>query len=321
MSAPLLASDRVQVLLTLVPFLLERGDVSVAEAAAEFGVTESQMRTMVTKLTFVGLPGSDGYWQQPHELFDIDWDLLEQEDRIEITQAIGLRRAPRLTSREAAALLAGLRLASSLPEVADSEVVRGLMAKLAAGATSAPADVVVVSPRVDEVREVVGRALREAVAVEFTYRAQDAENETTRTVDPVKILISNGDWYLQGWCHLRRAMRTFNLERVRDARLTDIRSEHSGEPAPELFEPSDDDDVAAIRFRSEHAPLVGEFLGRAELEEQDGFTTARLRVADARSLKRLVARRGGLVEILEPAAARRAAEAWADEALELYGDS
>ncbi|WP_119697740.1 helix-turn-helix transcriptional regulator [Microbacterium halotolerans] len=313
----LLSTDRVQILLTLVPYLLERGEVSVEEAAEEFGVSAEQMRGMVEKLTVIGLPGDGGYWQQPHELFDINWDLLDGSGIIEITQAVGLRRAPRLTSREAAALLAGLRLASSLPGVADSDVVRSLIAKLAAGASAAPADVVVVPARVDEVRELVGRALRERVAVEFRYRAKDGP-ETTRTVDPVKLVISNGDWYVQGWCHTRRAMRTFNLERVSDAHITGKPAQHSGEEAPALFARGADDDIAAIRFRSEYAPLVGDYLEGAELHDDGDVIRARVRVGDARSLKRLAALRAGHVEIVEPDAARRAAAEWAQAGLDQY---
>lgn len=318
MSAAGMSTERVQLLLTLVPYLLEREEVAVDEAAAEFGVSPAQMRAMVEKLTVIGLPGEDGYWQQPHELFDIDWDLLDQQDRIRITQAVGLRRAPRLTSREAAALLAGLRLAAAMPGVAGSEVVGDLIAKLSAGASAAPADVVVVPPRVDGVRDVVSRALRERVAVEFRYRAPDAP-ETVRTVDPVKIVIADGEWYVQGWCHLRRAMRTFNVDRISEPRLTDIPATHTADSAPELFAPGEDDDVAVIRFRTEHAPLMGGYLGRADVEETEGMTTARLRVADARVLKRLAAQRGGLVELLEPAGARRAAREWALAGLAQYG--
>ncbi|MGO1769036.1 MAG: helix-turn-helix transcriptional regulator [Microbacterium sp.] len=317
MSAAGMSTERVQLLLTLVPYLLEREEVSVAEAAGEFGVTAEQMRRMVEKLTVIGLPGEDGYWQQPHELFDIDWDLLDLHDRIRITQAVGLRRAPRLTSREAAALLAGLRLAAAMPGVAESDAVGDLIAKLSAGSSAAPADVVVVPPRVDGVRAVVSRALRERVAVEFRYRAPDAP-ETVRTVDPVKIVISDGEWYVQGWCHLRRAMRTFNVDRIGAPRLTDIAATHTAETAPELFAPGEDDDVAVIRYRTEHAPLMGGYLGRAEIEETGGSATARLRVADARTLKRLATLRGGLVELLEPASARRAAAQWARDGLAQY---
>ncbi|WP_105565108.1 helix-turn-helix transcriptional regulator [Microbacterium halophytorum] len=317
---PLVSSDRVRIALTLVPFLLERGEVSVADAAAEFGVAENEMRRMVQKLTLVGLPGEAGYWQQPHELFDIDWDLLDGQDVIRITQAVGLRRAPRLSSREAAALVAGLRLAAAIPGVGDTDAVRSLSAKLAAGAAAAPADVVVVPPAVDAVRDAFGRALRDRVALRFRYRAPDAA-ETTRTVDPVKLTLSNGQWYLQGWCHERRAMRTFNLDRVSEPRLTGVTATHTADAAPDLFAPGDDDDVAVIRYRREHARLAGDYLAAARTEADGGYEEASLRLGDARSLKRLAALRGGLIEVLSPPAARRAAAEWARAGLAQYGES
>ncbi|MCD1267423.1 WYL domain-containing protein [Microbacterium sp. MEC084] len=316
----LLTPDKVRLFLTLVPYLIERGEVSLAEAAREFDVTPDAMRSMVEKLTVIGMPGEGDYLQMPNEMFDINWDLLDEHDVIEITQTVGLERAPRLTAREAAALLAGLRLASSLPGVAPGEVLSGLLAKLARGASSTPAEVIVAPEPVDEVRTLVSQALREQVALSFTYRRPDAE-PTTRTVDPVKVIVTDGQWYLQGWCHLRRAMRNFLLERVRDPTLTDIPIEHAHEPVPGLFEPGENDQVAVVRFASSLAPLVGDYLAGAETTEADGVTTARLRVSDARSLKRLAARRAGRVEVLEPASARRAAAEWAAEALALYGET
>lgn len=314
---PLLATYRAALILQLVPYLIGKGEVSVAEAADEFDVTPEQLRGMVEKLTVIGLPGEGGFWQMANDLFDIDWDLLDQQDLIVITNAVGLERAPRLTAREAAALLAGLQLAASLPGVGDSGVVQGLLAKLARGASSAPADVIVAPDAVDDVRVTVAEALARGVAVSFTYRAPDAA-PTTRTVDPVKVHIAGGQWYLQGWCHLREAMRTFHLERVSDLVLTGIPVAHGGERVPELFEPSDTDVVAELRFRAAVAPLLGEYLDRATVSTAGDHSVARLRVADARSLKRLAARRGGDVEILSPDAARRAAAAWAEAGLDQY---
>ncbi|WP_347344279.1 WYL domain-containing protein [Microbacterium sp.] len=314
---PLLATDRAALILQLVPYLIGKGEVSVAEAADEFDVTPEQLRGMVEKLTVIGLPGEGGFWQMANDLFDIDWDLLDQQDLIVITNAVGLERAPRLTAREAAALLAGLQLAASLPGVGDSGVVQGLLAKLARGASSAPADVIVAPDAVDDVRVTVAEALARGVAVSFTYRAPDAA-PTTRTVDPVKVHIAGGQWYLQGWCHLREAMRTFHLERVSELVLTGIPVAHGGERVPELFEPSDTDVVAELRFRAAVAPLLGEYLDRATVSTAGDHSVARLRVADARSLKRLAARRGGDVEILSPDAARRAAAAWAEAGLDQY---
>ena len=314
---PLLATERAALILQLVPYLIGKGEVSVAEAADEFEVTPEQLRSMVEKLTVIGLPGEGGFWQMANDLFDIDWDLLDQQDLIVITNAVGLERAPRLTAREAAALLAGLQLAASLPGVGDSDVVQGLLAKLARGTSSAPADVIVAPDAVDDVRVTVAEALAHGVAVSFTYRAPDAA-PTTRTVDPVKVHIAGGQWYLQGWCHLREAMRTFHLERVSDLVLTGIPIAHGGERVPDLFEPSDTDVVAELRFPAAVVPLLGEYLDRATVSTDGEHSIARLSVADARSLKRLAARRGGDLEILTPEVARRATAAWAEAGLAQY---
>jgi proteasome accessory factor C len=314
---PLLATDRAALILQLVPYLVGKGEVSVAEAADDFDVTPDQMRAMVEKLTVIGRPGDGGFWQLPHDLFDIDWDLLDERDLISITNTVGLERSPRLTAREAAALLAGLQLAGSVPGVGDSALVTGLLRKLARGASSTPADVIVAPGPVDGVRDVVAEALRRGVAVSFTYKAPDAP-ATTRTVDPAKVHIANGEWYLQGWCHLREAMRTFHLDRVGDVALTDIPAAHGDDPVPGLFEPGENDVVARIRYPVALAPLLGEYLDRARVSAAGDTAVASLRVADEQSLKRLAARRGGAVEILEPEAARAAALAWARAGLAQY---
>ncbi len=314
---PLQALDRAALLLQLVPYLLGKGEVSVAEAAREFDVAPAQMRAMVERLTVIGLPGERGYWQLPNELFDIDWDLLEREDVIAMTNTVGLERSPRLTAREAAALLAGLQLARTLPGVADNELVTGLLAKLSRGASSAPPAVIVAPGPVDGVREVVDRALRARVAVSFTYRAPGA-GPTLRTVDPIKVHIANDQWYLQGWCHTRQAVRTFHLDRVSDPELTDIPAVHGADPVPELFAPSDDEVVARFRVPRDVAPLLADYLERADIVDDGDASIASLRLADEQSLKRLAARRGGDVELLEPTGARRAAAAWAAAGLAQY---
>lgn len=315
---PLVATGRAALMLQLVPYLISHGEVTVADAAAEFDVTPAQMREMVRTLTVIGLPGDGGFYGMPNDLFDIDWDLLEEQDRISITNTVGLERTPKLSAREAAALLAGLQLARSLPGVGDSEVFGGLLAKLARGAASTPADVVVVPAPVDDARSTVAEALRAKVAVSFTYKAPDAP-ATTRTVDPVKVRIADGQWYLQGWCHLREAMRTFHLDRVSDLQLTDIPIAHGEDAVPGWFEPGTGGDlVVTLRFADAVAPLVGDYLDRAVCDSVDGVTTASIRVADEFALRRLAAKLGGAAEIVGPEASRRAAAEWAEAGLAQY---
>ncbi len=314
---PLLAADRVRLYLTLVPYLLEHGQVSLAEAAEEFGVTTREMRAMVEKLTVIGLPGESGFWQQPQEMFDINWDLLDQEDVIEITNDVALRRVPRFTAREAAALLAGLQMVAAVPAVSDSGLVAGLISKLSRGAADAPADVVVAPSTVDAVREVVSRGVQEGRAVSFTYQAPDAA-PTTRTVDPVQILITNAQWYLQGWCHMRQAMRTFHLDRVSEPQITEIPITHAGEHVPEAFADAGDDREVAVRVPERLASLVGSLLSADAVDSRDGFVTARLHLADPRGIKRIAGRFGGALEVLEPGIARTATREWAAAGLALY---
>lgn len=314
---PLLAGDRVRLYLTLVPYLLEHGQVSLAEASAEFGVTPREMRAMVEKLTVIGLPGEAGFWQQPQEMFDINWDLLDQEDVIEITNDVALRRVPRFTAREAAALLAGLQMVAAVPAVSDSGLVAGLISKLSRGAADAPAEVVIAPTAVDEVREAVSRGVQAGRAISFTYQAPDAQ-PTTRTVDPVQILITNGQWYLQGWCHLRQAMRTFHLDRVSEPQLTDIPITHAGEHVPEAFAEVADDREVTVRVPERLAPLLGGLLSADEVETVDGVVTAHLHLADPRGIKRIAARFGGALEVLEPSIARTATREWASAGLALY---
>ena len=314
---PLVATDRAALMLQLVPYLIGKGEVSIPEAADEFDVTPDQMRAMVERLTVIGLPGDAGYWQMPNELFDIDWELLDQRDIIVITNSVGLERSPKLTAREAAALLTGLQLARTIPGVGDTDLFAGLLAKLARGASSTPAEVIVAPGPVDEVRDLVAEALQRQVAVSFTYKAPDAA-PTTRTVDPVKVHIADGQWYLQGWCHLREAMRTFHLDRVSDLELTGIAITHAEEPVPGWFDADAGEVVARIRFPESVTPLVGDYLDRASADTSDGVTIATMRVADELSLRRLAARGGGEIEILEPGAARRAAADWAEAGLAQY---
>ena len=76
--------------------------------------------------------------------------------------------------------------------------------------------------------------------------------------------------------------------------------------------------MVRVRFPESVAPLLGDYLDRAEVETTDSVSIATMRVADEVSLRRLAARRGGDVEILEPAGARRAAAEWAAAGLAQY---
>lgn len=88
--------------------------------------------------------------------------------------------------------------------------------------------------------EGLNRAAAAQETVELRHVSQRGE-ETVRLVDPYNIWLHRGALYLVGWCHLRGAVRTFALARVREARPTGKRFE----PRPDY----DFEQFAAERFR------------------------------------------------------------------------
>src|SRR5690606_846864 len=189
--------------------------------------------------------------------------------------------------------------------------------KLARASANAPADVVIAPDRVDEVRDAVADALRRRVAVSFRYQAPDAP-AMTRTVDPVQVLITDGQGYLQGWCHLREAMRTFHLDRVSEPQLTDIPITHADELLHEAFTSIGEDDEVTVRLPERLIPLLGDYVRPDNADIDDGVVTVRISISDPRSIKRVAARFGGHLVVHEPQVARAATRDWAADGLALY---
>lgn len=109
-------------------------------------------------------------------------------------------------------------------------------------------------------------ALQHARTLRLHY-AKPGERPHWRDVDPWGLVVSEGDWYLHGFCHTRRAPRTFLLPRAKAAEVTDRSFETPPEfdlkayagrgfaglqadGAPEL--------TYRIRFTREASPLAAE---------------------------------------------------------------
>ncbi len=314
------ARDKLAFLLALVPWLLEHDRVSVQEAAAHFGVTEDEIRSSVSLVALSGVPGTTSTYQH-EDLFDIDWDAFEQDDEIAITQHVGIDDAPRLSAREAAALIAGLQYLQALPENADSAALKTLVAKLSRGASAEPSQLAVAGGGEDDVLLLVRRAVSEGRRVRFAYLNSRGEREE-RDVDPLRVESIDADWYLRGWCHLRQDLRTFRFDRMSGVRVTELPIEHTVEEVrlPDtLFEPSDEDLEVTIEAALEVIGLLADYIpdGALTSEVGDRIRTT-LRVSHYHGLKRLIAGMPGTVRVVAPEQARRAVAEWADAGLARY---
>lgn len=317
---PLQARDKLTFLLSLVPYLMDRDSVSVSEAAAHFDVSEPQIREAVRLIAVSGIPGDTATYQHG-DLFDIAWDDFEENDHIVLTNMVAIDESPRLSGREAAALLAGLQYLSALPENADRSAIAVLMAKLARGASTALSAVAVDGSDTDATLALVRDAVASGHQIEFAY-LNSREEQERRKVDPLRVESVDADWYLRAWCHLRGALRTFRLDRVRDASLTleKITFHPEDVALPEsLFEGAPDNILVELEIAPAALPLVVDYLIDAVTEEQPrGFVKATIPVSNLNVVKRLACSVPGLVEVLSPPEARELVAQWATAGAHQY---
>ena len=198
-------------LLALIPWLLSRPGVSIAETAREFGISESQLRADLGLAFFCGLPG-----HMPDDLIDVSLE----DDRIVITNAETIARPLRLAPDEAVALLVGLRALADVPSPTGPDVLDRVIAKLerAAGdAADAHRHITVAIEGAGKSQDAVAQALREGRRLSLEYYVPARDEVTSRDVDPLRLLVVDGHSYLEAWCLLADDLRIFRLDRIQRA--------------------------------------------------------------------------------------------------------
>ncbi|KAB1660178.1 WYL domain-containing protein [Pseudoclavibacter chungangensis] len=309
-----LGRDRLTLLVSLVPYLRTRPEgVTVGDVAAHFGVSHDEVRDAVRLIAVSGSPGEAGTYQDL-DLFDIDWDALEDDDVVRVTRFIALEEAPPISGLEAAALIAGLQYLRQVPGLTRQAVIEKLLDKLTARTGGSA---IAVDDRAQRTGDLglVRRAVRDGLRLAFTYRSP-VSGERRRTVDPIRLDALDDDWYLRAWCLDRDDERNFRVDRMRDVELTETPAEHheSNAPGDAFFTPSADDPVVALEVAESAVPLVREFLDdRSRLPEPDarGRRRVEVRAAHWDGIVRLACGNAATVRVLEPAAARAAVAEWA----------
>ncbi|MEJ2871563.1 YafY family protein [Actinomycetospora sp. OC33-EN08] len=316
-------AERLPRLLTLVPWLLARPGVPVAEAAAEFGITEAQLRRDLELLWMCGLPGYG-----PGDLVDLSFE----GDTITVVYDAGLSRPLRLSGPEAATLAVALRALADAPGVADTDAVHRALAKIeeASGRTEAPDTVAVGMGRTpgdtgaeSTVRDAVARHR----ALRLTYYSASRDAVGRRDVDPIRLLLVDGSTYLEAWCRRAEGVRMFRLDRVDDAEVLDEPSHPPpdvvGRDVPAdasgLLTPDGSQQLAAL-WLAPQARWVAEYYPMEDVvADDDGSARVQMRYADRAWMVRLLLGLGDAVEVLWPADLAAARAGRAREALAAYG--
>lgn len=315
------ARAQLQRLLAMVPYVLSRPGVAVAQVALEFDVTEQQVLRDLNVLWFCGLPGL-----LPGDLIEVDMDAAEG-GVVHVSNADTISRPLRLQVDEALALLVALRALADVPGLQDRDVVQRVVAKLEQAAGDA-AHGGAVAIEVDEAAQAdttaaVRRALAEGRRLHLSYYVPHRDETTERDVDPMRLLLVGSGGYLEAWCRRAVGVRLFRLDRISAIEVLDVDAEVPAEAEPRdldaaLFQPGADDLLVTLELDPEARWVTEAYPLDSTTELDDGRLLVRLRTADVRWVERLVLRLGGSARIVEPVELADRVRATATAALAAY---
>lgn len=312
---PTATEERLPRLLALVPYLQARPGIRVADAAADFGVSEQQLRRDLQLLWMCGLPGHG-----PGDLIDLSFEA----DEVSVIFDAGMSRPLRLTSEEALALVVALRTLAETPGVTDSDAVRRALAKVenAAGGAVDDATVTVALEGDVRLRPVLSRAVDEKRALALRYYTAARDETTERTVDPLRLFEADGHTYLEAWCRRAEGLRMFRVDRIEDVTLLDEpaappRDVELRDLAEGVFQPAGEHLLAVLRVSDAYAWVADYYPIESAVDEPDGLRIS-LRVSEPAWVRALVLGSGGQVEVLSPGWLAEAIRTDAARALAAY---
>jgi proteasome accessory factor C len=309
------SSDRLTRLLALVPYVVSRTSVSVAEAAAAFEVTEKQLIDDLNLLWCVELRAPDPY---------CPIDLSYEGGEIVVSEAESISRPLRLDVDEASALLVALRTLAEIPGRGDA--LSRVIAKLEAAAGAAARPSSQVSVQVDvrpDILVQVRTGLDEGHRLRMTYYVPGRDENTVRDVDPMRLLLVDGWSYLEGWCRKAEAVRLFRLDRIVQLEVLDVaaRIPEDAEPVDVdrgLFRPSPDDVLVVIELTPSGRWVADHYPCESVTELGEGRLRVELRTRDTRWVRRLALRLAGDGAVVAPAGLAQRVRDDAERALGLY---
>ena len=109
--------------------------------------------------------------------------------------------------------------------------------------------------------EEVGNALLKRQRLQIEYYSKGANETTKREVSPQRLIFYRDNWYLDAYCHMRKGLRSFALDGVRQAVLLNKKTE----------------EISEKELHENFAESYGIFSGKASQRAKLRFTPERAR--------------------------------------------
>lgn len=211
------AVERVQRILTILPWIVDNQGCHVDEVCERFGISRDDLITDLD-LVFVHV-GLHPFTP------DVLSDISIEDDRINVHLGDYFHRPLRLTSVEALVLLTAgkARARYSTGDDAGRETLTSAVDKLstALGAEANDTFDVQLGAADDEMLDTFRRAVEERHSVLIGYYTYGRDELSERLVDPHRLTSQGGFWYLSAFCHKAGALREFRVDRIYSAAPTE----------------------------------------------------------------------------------------------------
>jgi proteasome accessory factor C len=303
-------------MLALTGLLVQGDEYEVQALAQRFEVSKEEIVKAVKNIGYMDM----AHFENP-DRYVVDYDALEEGYvRISYNLENVVEDVPRLSSRQASALAAGLVYLSSLPGLAENEEIQELQAILRTGDSRGNTPEVLVQPgSKDADLLTIRQAIKLSRTMSCDYLNLKGEMRIARVIEPLRIDLRGELVYLKGWCPENRDVRSFRVDRMRNASMTEKKTSKEALSAvldDEVYHPSEADTLVTIEVDPEAFSLMVDFRPIEEPETVSQYVKRfKILVGDVRNLGRIVARFGGTARVIAPDTARVAVREFAMQAM------
>lgn len=150
--------------------------------------------------------------------------------------------------------------------------------------------------------ETIKTAILDRHVLQMRYCGSDGQTKVRR-VEPIKLIFRDKSWYLQAFCQLAQAFRTFKLSRMSEMETLDERFARTGAELPPLDPPQPAVELTSLllRFSSDAAFRVYDEFEMSQIQrEEDGTLLVRTEMPAGEWLIGYLFTFGTSLRVLEP---------------------
>ena len=220
------ASAKIERLLAIIPWVVERGGATVGDIAERFEMRPAAVYDLLLAAMCYEIVGASAYENLGIVVFGDEHDA--GEATVHVEPGAMLDRPLNLSVPQAFGILVAGQSALALRGADRSGALATALDKLRA----AYGERVRVSVELPLPRSLptLQEAVRTGTTVSIHYYTPNTDAVTERRVDPLEVSLADGHWYLRGWCHLRQDLRSFRVDRIEACDETGQSHGRSAEP-------------------------------------------------------------------------------------------